>query len=428
MLVETLMTSPFANMLGLTEEEAIALLDAPSDQIGDGNSRYAAAAHLINFSSERTIQALIRAIHNRDETLDNRIVRRKAVESLGRLKAKSALSVIQSCLQEDDCYTVENAVWAIGEIGTDNVSILEDIAQLLAKPNQTYRVIIQTLARLGYRDSISRIQPFIEHEEGPIASAAIAAIARLRDDRKLLDRILPFLEHTDVYTRRLCIQDLMDAKHYSSIPAIVRCPVSFVFRLRGIRALLETGLESECLKFQDIQGNLENVLKDHPSTLSLVHEYDQPPTLEFLIRELYETDFGRCYLATQTLIADHQELAPNALTQTYVQEAYDDYGANYHVIKTLGWLKHKPAYSLFVNALHREEPQFQKSQIAAAVALGELGNSDAVPELQRCLSSPIWSLRYTVLMALEKLGGQHIWEQATQDLDLLLQKRAVLST
>ena len=114
------MASRFDNILGLTEEEAIALLDAPSDQICDRNSRYAAAAHLINFPSARSIEALIRAVQNLDQSLDNRIVRRKSVESLGRLKSVEAIPSIRSCLTENDCYTVENAVWAIGEIGTED--------------------------------------------------------------------------------------------------------------------------------------------------------------------------------------------------------------------------------------------------------------------------------------------------------------------
>lgn len=405
-------------MLGLTEDEAIALLDAPSDQIGDGNSRYAAAAHLINFSSDRTIQALIRAIRNTDDTLDNRIVRRKAVESLGRIKSKEALPVIRKCLYENDCYTVENAVWAIGEIGTEETDILEDIAQLLTKPQQTYRVIIQTLRKLGYQPAIGRIQPFTEHDEGPIASAAIAAIAKLSGNDKLLAQILPFLEHENVYTRRLCIQDLMDSQYYDGIPEIVRCPISFVFRLRGIRSLARQAIARGRLKFEQVKESLETVLSDHPNTLEMVHEYDQPPSLEFLIRELYETDFGRCYLATQTLIQDHAKTAPLALLETYRSEAYNDYGANYHVIKTLGWLQY-PAYDIFIEALHRSEPQFQKSRTAAAIALGETGFPDAIAELTQCLSSPIWELKYTALMTLQKIeaASKTAHEQAWKELE-----------
>ena len=419
------MDNRFANMMGLSEEDAIAFLDTPLDQVRDGNARYTAAAHLVNFSTEQSIQALIRAVNNTDPSLDNRIVRRKAVESLGRLKVPKSLPVIQSCLkEEEDCYTVENAVWAIGEIGTDDPEILEEIAQLLTKPKQTYRVIIQTLAKLHYPPAIERIRPYINHEEGPIASAAIAAVARLSHDDQMMSQILPFLEASNVYTRRLCIQDLMDAHYYQSISTIARCPVSLIFRLRGIRTLLEKGLEEKTITFQQVQADLEDVLRDHPNTINLVHEYDQIPTLDFLIRELYETDFGRCYLATKTLIQENHEFAPELLIQNFRGDAYNDYGANYHVVKVLGWLKYAPAYDIFVEALHRTDPQFQKSRSAAAIALGELGDARAIPELQKCLSTSIWNLKYAALMSLEELGEANVRELASQDDDWLVQQRA----
>lgn len=397
-ILESTMDQRFSNMLGLSEEDAIAFLDTPLDQVRDGNARYTAAAHLVNFSTERSIQALIRAVKNTDSSLDNRIVRRKAVESLGRLKSTKALPIIRSCLEEEDCYTVENSVWAIGEIGTKDISILEEMAQLLTKPGQSYRVIIQTLARLGYRDSVERIKIFFDDADGSIASAAIAAVSRLTDDIQLMSRVLPFLEDVNVYTRRLCIQDLMDARYYQSIPLIARCPVSLVFRLRGVRILAKDAIEKGLLSFEQVQAELESVLRDHPDDLNMVHEYDQPPTLEFLVRELYETDFGRCYLATQTLLREYPETAPPILMEHYKNEAHSDYGANYHILKVLGWLKYAPASDVFVEALHRSEPQFRKSRIAAAIALNELQDV-RVSDLVCCLSTGIWDLRYGMLIA-----------------------------
>jgi HEAT repeats/PBS lyase HEAT-like repeat len=150
------MDKRFFNLFNLTEDEAIALLDTAPDQLAEDDSRYVAAAHLVNFATERSIQALIRAVQNTDDSLNNRITRRKSVETLGRLQAVQALPVIWACLGDDDCYTVENAVWAIGEIGTEDPAILEAIAQLLDKPNQTYRVIIHTLAKFNYQPAIER--------------------------------------------------------------------------------------------------------------------------------------------------------------------------------------------------------------------------------------------------------------------------------
>ncbi|NJM70648.1 MAG: HEAT repeat domain-containing protein [Scytonema sp. RU_4_4] len=418
------MDKRFSNLFGFTEEEAIALLDTPLDQLAEDDSRYVAASELVNFATENSINALMRAVQNTDPSLDNRIVRRKSVESLGKLQAKQALSVIRTCLADEDCYLVENTVWAIGEIGTQDSDILEEIAQLFDKPEQTYRVIIHTLAKLDYQPALERIRKFVDSSDKPTASAAISAVCRFTGDYTTIDKVTALLQHPNVYARRLCIQDLVDARYYDAIPQIAQCPVSLVFRLRGIRLLAEAGIPTGAITFTDIQPSLEQVIFDHPKSLSLVHAYDETPTIEFLVRELYDTDFGRCYLATQTLLEAYPESAGEALMATYTAHAHNDYGAHYHVMKLLGWLKYAPGYDLLVEALHNREPQFQKSRAGAAIALGEFGDTSAIPLLKAVLESKIWDLKYAALMALEKLGDTSAHAIAINDNNWLIRAKA----
>jgi bilin biosynthesis protein len=418
------MDKRFSGLFNLTEEQAIDLLDTPPEEVSENDSRYIAASHLVNFLTKRAIEALMRAVQNTDPSLDNRIVRRKSIETLGRLQAQLALPAIRGCLQDEDCYTVENAVWAIGEIGTDDPEILAEVAQLLDKPGQTYRVIIHTLTKLNYQPALERIRRFADNEDPPTASAAIAAICRLTGDMTQMTRVVEMLQHTNVLGRRLSIQDLIDARYYDAIPQIARCPVSLVFRLRGIRQLADVGVSTGALTFESVRPYLEQTLRDRPQDLDLVHAYDRPPTLPFLIRELYETDFGRCYLATKTIVEHHAATAPAALFATYKEEAYGDYGAHFHVVKLFGWLKHAPAYDLLVEALHHPQPQFQKSRAAAAIALGELGDPRAISDLKACLETKIWDLKYAALMALEQLGDFSGYAIAARDEDWLVGAKA----
>ena len=419
------MDKRFFKMFGLTEEEAIAIIDTPLEQLEDASDKYIAVSHLINFPTEQSIAALVRAIEtsNPDE-LDHRIVRRKAVESLGRLQAQSALPVIRQCLKDNDIYTVENTVWAIGEIGTREPEILEEVAQLLDKPGQIYRVIIHTLANADYQPSLERVQKFTQVEDEPTRSAAIATVCRFTGDYSQITEVMALLQSSSVNARRGCIQDLIDSRYYKAIPEIARCPVSLVFRLRALRMLLDAGVPNGEITFTEIQPYLEQVLYDHPSNLDLVHEYDATPVLDFVINELYETDFGRCYLATKTLLDIYAEDAPAALLATYSDKAYNDYGAHYHVMKLFGWLKYAPAYDLLVENLHNREPQFQKSRAACAIALGELGDSRAIFELKICLNTPIWDLKYACLLALDRLGDLSGREICTSDRDWLIRAKA----
>lgn len=418
------MDKRFASFFNLTEEQAIAVLDTPQAQISENDSRYIAASHLVNFPTEQSIQALIRAIYQKDPGLDNRIVRRKALETLGRLKASQAIPAIRSCLADGDCYTVENAVWAIGEIGTQDLELLEEVAQLLDRPNQSYRVIIHTLTNLNYEPALARIRRFMNDSDAPIASAAIAGVCRLSKDYSQMDRVVAMLQHPNVLGRRLSIQDLMDARYYDAIPQIARCPVSLVFRLRGIRTLAERGITEGAIAFETMQIPLEQTLRDHPGDLDLVHVYKDLPPLSVLIRDLYETDFGRCYLASKTILENYADVAPAALFQTYEKEACNDYGAHFHVVKLFGWLKHPPAQNLLLAALENSQPQFQKSRAAAAIALGELGDPACIPVLKASLATNIWDLKYAALMALEKLGDTRGREMAAIDSDWLVRAKA----
>jgi bilin biosynthesis protein len=416
----------FANLFNLSEAEAIALLDTPEEKLGeeDSQSRYVAASQLAFFNSEAAIAALIRAIGNQTPTLDNKIARRKAIESLGKLKAKQGLAAIAGCLAEiDDTYTVENAVWAIGELETDDAAILEAVAQLLQIPNQSYRAVIHTLAKLGYKPALERIQRFMRAEDKTIASAAIATVYRFTGDESLMEQVMEFLFHPNVYARRLCIQDLIDTNYYPAIPEIVQTPVSLVFRMRGLRMLADVGVPSGQLQTADLLPSIETVLRDHPNDLQLIHAYDGLPSLERLIRELYETDFGRAYLATKTII-EHYPDAGAALIENFRAEAWQDYGAHYHVIKLLGWLRYEPGFEVILEGLNVDQPQFQKSKAAAAIALGELGDKRAIEHLQPCLNSKFWDLRLATIGALAKLGDLSGLAALKEDSDRFVRVKA----
>lgn len=417
------MDNRFSNIFNLTEDQAIALLKQPLNKEDGTSERYVGAAHLINFPTERSINALIEAVKDLDPALANRIARRKAVESLGRLKATQALPILKTCLGDPDPLTVENAVWAIGEIGTEDESILEAIANLLTKPHQTYRVIIHTLANFNYLPALERIKPFATHDDKSIASAAIASVARLGNDYSQMDEVVEFLQHSDINTRRACIQDLIDTEYYAAISAIAKAPISIAFRLRGIRLLAAKGLATGRVNFAEIEPSLDSIIRDRPQDIDLVHEYDQPPELEFLIKELYHTDFGRCYLASKTILEIYPQEAVAALLQTYKEEAHNDYGAHFHVVKLLGLLKHQASYDLIVEALHNTSPQFQKSRAAAAIALGNLQAVQAIPLLKQTLDTPIFDLKYACLLALEQLG-ENCWSEVVDDQNLLIKTKA----
>ena len=403
------MDKRFSSLFNITEERAIKLLQTPLSQLEDQSDRYAAASHLVHFKSDRSIQALMEAVINCDDQLYNRITKRKAIETLGRFKATEALEIIRNCLTDSDCYTVENAVWAIGEIGTKDSSILQEITAILKKPGQNYRVIIQTLAKLDYQPASEAIKPFINVDDLCVVSAAKSAIARLTGDNSQRDQIVQFLQSDHINVRRASIQDLMDVEYYDAIPHIASSPVSLVFRLRAIRFLAKTAINKGIKTFEEIEPYLDQVIRDHPYDLQLVHKYDQLPSLD-----------GHCYLASKTLLDNYADVLGEALMKTYHEAAYNDYGAHYHVMKLFGWLKYEPAYDLLIEALSNQAPQFQKSRAAAAISLGNLSYSNTTNILRDNLKTKIFDLKYACLMALNQLGDPAASEMTINKSDFLL--------
>src|SRR5207237_8493779 len=109
--------------------------------------------------------------------------------------------------------------------------------------------------------------------------------------------------------------------------------------------------------------------------------------------------------------------------RTFSDEANNDYGAHFHLMKLFGWLKHAPAYDLLIEALHNKQPQFQKSRAAAAIALAEIGDGRAIPELKACLDTKIWDLKYATLLALEQFGDTSGYAMMANDHDWLIREK-----
>ncbi|NEQ81703.1 MAG: HEAT repeat domain-containing protein, partial [Moorea sp. SIO2I5] len=139
-----------------------------------------------------------------------------------------------------------------------------------------------------------------------------------------------------------------------------------------------------------------------------------------VIQDLYNTDFAYCYLASKAML-DFYPNAGEILKKSFDENAQEDYGAHYHIIKLFGWLKYEPAYDLFVDTLLNLGDKFVKSRIAAAISLGNLGNKQAIPHLKAGLESKVWKLKYACLLALDYLGDSSGRALCANDSDWLIQ-------
>jgi len=405
--------SRFDNIhLGLTQQEALRILEKPLEDLESASDYYMAASHLINFPGDSTEKALLRLLAIETAQQPIRLAQRKAVEVLGRLNARQAIGAIGCCLKSDDPYLVENSAWALQQLGCMDTLLHQVMIDRLADPAQNRRVLIQSLAGLKVRSALAAIESLQNDSNPGVRGAALCAIALLSDRRDQLLALEDHLTLANQMDRQSAIQDVIDAGAIHLLPSVLQAPVSPVFRMRALKALWpESAMSCQGILLTDA---LDALMRDDPSALVLVHRYDDEPDNTFLIQEFFGTDFSRCYLALQTLRQRSTEDLWPLLRRGWDEDAHNDYGAHYFFIRLFGSCKQWPLKAIemmtewLVEAVDNQRPQFMKSRAAALLALASLNPLVCKGHLSRWKDvecTPWWECRYAAAMAEELFGS-----------------------
>ena len=394
---------------GLDQEESLRILSLPVAELEASSDRYMAAAQLLNFPGRQSEQALLQLLVEVDETQATQLAKRKAVEVLARLGCRDAIKSIGKCLVSDDHYLVENAAWALHQLGCQDQGIINQMVALLADCRQNRRVLIQSLAGLRVVQALPEIRALQDDDRPGVRGAAIAAVVTLAGSR---DRILSLGEHLflpNQMDRQSAIQDVIDAGAKELLEEVLCTPVSPVFRMRAVQLLWpETQPLSNGLSLLD---TLDSLLLDNPESLQLVHSYGEKQENLFLINEFFGTDFSRCYLALQTLACEPGESLWPLLEQRWLEEAHNDYGAHYFFIRLFAimadWGVEKDKVESYCeDAIFNRRPQFAKSRPAAILALLHLQPERLNAPLTQLLDPAVesnWECRYASWMAVEQM-------------------------
>ena len=408
------MTGRFDNIHpGLSQQEAIRLLRLPVDQLESQSDPYMAASHLINYPGQESEEALLSLVSDPSTASPRRLARRKAVEVLARLNCQSAIDPIGTCLESDDIYLVENSAWALLQLKCNEQSLLKRMQDLLCDPAQNRRVLIQSLAGLGVVSALPTIESLKASDVPGERGAAISASIRLGGARNDLRELEDHLLLPNQMDRQSAIQDCIDCQAVELLPQILIAPVSPVFRMRALRSLSSdaSALDSDF----SLTDSLDALLYDSPDSINLVHRYDDSPSNDFLIQELFGTDFSRCYLALQALKERPSEQLWPLMETRWFEEAFNDYGAHYFFIRLLGsistWpeIAHPHIDTILRDAISSDKPQFMKSKPAAILSSFSFRSKEALLNAGIWICperTTFWECRYAVLMALDKYASK----------------------
>lgn len=434
----------------MDESLAIQILDTPFGQLKDVEDRFIAAERLKFFPSEQSAKTIMKFVRRFDTPLSNyvledRVARRKAVESLGRHKGaylkEEVVEFLTESLQDSDSYLIETAVWSLGEIGvTREDHVLERVMQVLENDEVQKRVVVQALLRARYFPALPRLRNLINSEDVGVASASRAAVATMSGDGdEVMKPVVSVLQSLNLNERRSAIEDITLSKYVPAIKQVAVCPNSLVLRTRTIRILLESRKESQNSDDEafdeDTAKMVDRLIWDHPNDLDLLgmkKETRKSRNLEKNIRQLYKNDALYAYLASKTLAEDHRDSETNEagdrVLQSYEDLKYFDYFGAYHVYKTLGWLRYKPGFNLLMENAASLPPRFFNHKTGAITALAEIGDRNALPVIHKIADeTAIWELKYACLIAAERLDDENqLRNRMRNDTDWIIRARCAL--
>lgn len=434
---------------GMDEAKAIQILGEPLGQLEDIEDRFIAAERLKFFATSDSAQALMSFIRRFDTTrmndyiLEDRIARRKSVESLGRHKGafhvEQVSQFLTDLLNDADALLVETAVWSLAEMGVIlGHTTLEKVMEVLDNDDVEKRVVVQTLLRSKYMPALPRLRNLTESDDVGVASAAMAAVATLSGETEVMQPVISILRSNVLNERRSAMEDITIAKFIPAMHQVAVCPSSLVLRARTVRVLLDAQKQNHNSTSEMLDDHMarliDRLIWDHPGDLDLLgmkKETRKSRDVDRNIRQLYKNDALFPYLASKTLAEDHRDKSEDesdaaaAVLKSYNDMPYFDYFGAYHVYKTLGWLRYRPAYDLLLENAITLPPRFFNHKAGAVTALAELGNVDAIPAIEKIArEANIWEVKYACLIASERLGDSGKMRQLlANDPDWLISAR-----
>jgi HEAT repeat protein/tRNA A-37 threonylcarbamoyl transferase component Bud32 len=163
------------NVVG-TSKSVKYLLEVIADS--DWWVRTRAADALGKIGGPKVVDAVLTLI--KDENQD---IRRAAIEILNQTKDERAVAQLIEATRDKDWWVSERAVDALAEIGSTKA--LPRFIDMLQGEAKSLPTVIRAIGRIGDQKSLEALLPMLSRSENEIKVEAIAAIAKLADERRV---------------------------------------------------------------------------------------------------------------------------------------------------------------------------------------------------------------------------------------------------
>jgi HEAT repeat protein/tRNA A-37 threonylcarbamoyl transferase component Bud32 len=163
------------NVVG-TSKSVKFLLEVIADS--DWWVRTRAADALGKIGGPRVVDAVLALI--KDENQD---IRRAAIEILNQTKDERAVAQLIEATRDPDWWVSERAVDALAEIGS--TKSLPRFLEMLRGEAKSLPTVIRAIGKIGDQKSLEHLLPMLTRPENEIKVEAIAALAKLTDERRV---------------------------------------------------------------------------------------------------------------------------------------------------------------------------------------------------------------------------------------------------
>ena len=396
----------------LDEQEAIQVLHSPTANLPDPGLQYVAATRLGAASSPESLNALLAASAWRGHGINERLTRRKALEALGRRPDPRSVARAVEALGSSDAGAVVSATNSLAKLWTAGQTMDPDqlttaLLGALHGPGTQQRAVIQCLTRLELHGAKAAVEGCINHPDRLLDGAARAYLVRHGASGDVLRPVLSRLQDGEAGQRRTAVIDLGLAAQPEHLAAVVRTPVSMPLRALTAFPLARRSLANGGAP-EPVAALLDELCRDDPRRLHLI---GQPRPTEDTpagwIKLLLQRDENCQYSAAAGILQQSRDRQSLILEQLHHRHG-SDYGGHYMLMRLVGLGGHRERRAWLEQGLEQTAPQYQKSRIAAAVAMGELGLATQQHTLQRLKNTPSTGehLHWASTLALSLLRGR----------------------
>ncbi|MBM3235107.1 sigma-70 family RNA polymerase sigma factor [Candidatus Poribacteria bacterium] len=328
--------------------------------------------------------------HRKDQTVDdliikatkddNREVRERAVQALGRIRCEKAIPLLAEYLKDANPQVRKRAEWSLNRIGTEQV--VDEVLKLLdceswenEAPAEVRRHAVDVLKGICPEKAAPRlIRALHEDDDVSVRERIIQVLSSVKDD-SVAQELVQLLWDNEQRIRQTAMDALREMKPVNVAPTLMNA------------------LDDENIEIQRQAVELLGILRHKDAESKLIQKLDSSdPTVVFKAAEALGEMKSEKALEPLMSLLQHRERMLQRTSETcrfeIITSTSADVGAS--VAKALGLINDKAAIpalmEFFEYLISLKSPRTHDSTIGTIWALGQIGDEQVAHRLAQYLS------------------------------------------